>query len=65
MMDLRLVKSKQAIAIGLAVYSAVSWYAPGFGGVLFDEVEVSTGEGRIISAILLVGAAILWFMPER
>lgn len=59
------VKSKQAVAIGFAVFSIVSWFAPGFSGVMFADAAVSAGEGRIISTILLVGAALLWFMPER
>jgi hypothetical protein len=65
MMGAKPVKSKQTVAIGFAVYSTISWFAPEFSGVMFDDAAVSAGEGRIISAILLVGAAILWFMPER
>ncbi len=39
----------------------MSWIAPEFSGFFFDSTDVTTGEGRIIGAIFLVGAALVWF----
>lgn len=55
---------KQAFAIGFAFGGMLSWFAPGFSGVFASPTVVSTGDGQIVGAILLVGAAVLWFMPE-
>ena len=56
---------KRNVALGFTGAGVASYYFPGFGGIFFENANVTAGEGRITSAILLVGAAILWFMPER
>jgi hypothetical protein len=55
---------KRYVAIGMLIAGAGSWYWPGFNGVFSAPADITTGDGRIIGAILLVGAAILWFMPS-
>jgi hypothetical protein len=50
------------IAIAFAVIGATSWYWPGFNGVFFSPTDISAGDGRIIAAIFLVGAAVVWFI---
>lgn len=56
----------KAVAIGLAVSSAFLWFGePGSGGMLFESVDVTPGEARIMSTIAFVGAAIIWFMPGK
>jgi len=54
----------KGVAVSLFVAGCSIWYAPGFNGIFFDPVAVTPGEGRIASAIFIVGAAILWFMPQ-
>lgn len=56
---------KRGIAIALAVIGAFSWHVPGFNGVFFAQAAVTAGDGQIVAAVFLVGAALLWFMPER
>lgn len=53
----------KVIAVILFMCGSVNWYAPGFNG-FFEPVIVSVGEGRITAAILIVGAVIVWFMPQ-
>ena len=55
----------RTVATFLAAAGFTSWIAPGFNGAFFDAVQVSDGEGRIVGAIFIVGAAIVWFLPER
>jgi hypothetical protein len=52
----------RAVAVGLAIAGLSSWYWPGFNGIWFSPSNVTTGEGHIIGAILIVGAAIVWFI---
>jgi len=54
----------RSIAIGFAVAGTVSYFWPGFNGMLFEPSNISVGESRIIAAIFLVGAAIVWFIRE-
>jgi len=56
---------RQPLAIGFAIAGTMSWFWPGFNGAFFNPVQISIGESRIIAAILVVGAAILWFMPTN
>ena len=56
--------TKTGIATALFVAGCYSWYSPGYNGIFLDPVSVSPGEGRIIAAILVVGAAIVWLMPS-
>ena len=39
-------------------------YWPTYGKFFGAQPDFSVGEGRIVAAILLVGAAIVWFMPQ-
>ncbi len=56
---------KQALAIGMLMAGIGQWYWPNWNGLFFEpSIGVTVGEGRIIAAILGVGAAILWFMPQ-
>jgi hypothetical protein len=55
----------KAVSGGFTALGIGSWYMPGFNGVLSAPTHVSAGEGQIVGAIFLVGAAILWFLPTR
>ena len=53
----------RALAILFVVAGGVSWFWPGtIAGLLFQTVTVTAREGRIVGAIFMVGAAILWFV---
>ena len=52
----------KAISIAMLVAGLLSWFAPSFNGFLFEPSNVTDGEGRIVGAILTVGAAILWYI---
>jgi uncharacterized protein YjeT (DUF2065 family) len=53
----------RALAIVFAVAGVVSGFWPGtISGLLFHTVTVTAREGRIIGALFIVGAAILWFI---
>ncbi len=56
---------KMGVAIGFAVTGVCSWWWPSFNGFFFAPSDISAGDGRIVGTILIVGAAILWFMPRR
>ena len=53
--------NNRAVASGFLGAGLMSWIAPEFSGFFFDSTDVTTGEGRIIGAIFLVGAALVWF----
>lgn len=53
--------SNRIVSAALLFAGLTSWVAPGFNGVFFEAAEVSAGDGRIVGAILIVGAAIVWF----
>jgi hypothetical protein len=55
----------RSVSVGLACLGFLNWYFPGFDGMLSGAARVSTGDGRIIGAIFMVGAAILWFTPRK
>ncbi|WP_337109533.1 hypothetical protein [Mesorhizobium salmacidum] len=50
------------IAIVFGFLGCCIWYSPGFNGFFFPPSDVSVGDGRIISSILIAAAAILWCM---
>jgi hypothetical protein len=52
----------RVISIGFIVAGIMSYFWPGFNGYFFPPSEISAGDGRIVASILLVGAAILWFI---
>lgn len=43
----------------LIVAGVTSFLFPGFNGVLVERSEVTTGEGQILGAVLIVGGLIL------
>jgi hypothetical protein len=53
------------VAVGLAALGLANWYLPGFNEFLFAPSSASAGDGQIVGAIFLVGAAIVWFLPQR
>jgi hypothetical protein len=53
---------KKAVAIGFVIAGTGSWFWPQWNGFLFAPSNVSAGEGHIVGAIFLVGAAIVWFL---
>jgi hypothetical protein len=48
----------------IAGFFAFMWlaesFAPGWNGILFETSHVTAGESRIVAAIYLVGAGLLW-----
>lgn len=54
----------KGIAGGLLVAGILSWYDPGFNGFWAEASNVSAGDGRIIGAIFIVGAAIVFFQRD-
>lgn len=56
---------RRALAVGFGVSGILSWYMPGFGGLFATPAAVTPGEGQIVGAVLVVGAALLWFLPEQ
>jgi hypothetical protein len=57
---------KNIIGVVCVLMGAISWYAPGWNGFLFQaSTDVTTGEGRIIAAIFFIGGLILIFMPSE
>jgi hypothetical protein len=56
---------KRTIAGAFAGVGIASYYWPSFAGMLVADVAVTAGEGRIAAAVYFLGAAVLWFMPER
>jgi len=58
--------SKRMWALLLAALSVLMWFAPQWGGILFPAAEnVTAGDSRIASSILLVGALVLWYLPTK
>src|SRR6266568_2127863 len=51
----------KSLGIGLAIEGIGSWFFPQFQGFFFEPTNVTTSEGRIIGAILIVGGAPLYF----
>lgn len=49
--------NKNGVAVLFAGIGVASWIWPTFNGILFEPSQVSVGEGRIIAAIFIVGAA--------
>jgi hypothetical protein len=58
-----MIAVRYAIVVGLFASGVGMWFWPDFNGFLFDPTDMSVGVSRIIAAIFLVGAAILFFMP--
>ena len=56
--------SNRVVAGGLLMLALFSWLAPGFNGFFFASSDVSDGDARIVGAIFVVGAAIVWFQRD-
>ena len=58
---------KSYIETVFAVVGVGSYMFPTFRGLIFDSgtADMSVGETRIIGAIFMVGAAIVWCLPNR
>jgi hypothetical protein len=52
----------RGVALVLAIVGIMSWFWPQWNGTLFPPSDVSAGEGHIIGAIFIVGAAVVWFI---
>lgn len=50
------------IAAVFAASGAGHWYSPGFNGIWFAPATMTLAESRLVGAVMLVGAAILFFM---
>jgi hypothetical protein len=56
----------KSAVVGMFVGAGISsYYWPTWGGFFLEPVAVSAGEGRIMTAIYFVGAALLWFVNEK
>ena len=56
--------NKKAWAVILFLLAISQWFFPQWNGVFFDPVDISIGEGRIVSSIFFVGALILWYWKD-
>lgn len=53
-------------AVILFVIAAIGWFFPQWNGAFFEPSKgVTTGEGRIVAAILFVGGLLLWFLGSQ
>ncbi|TGS95266.1 hypothetical protein EN814_16315 [Mesorhizobium sp. M2D.F.Ca.ET.171.01.1.1] len=52
----------KALAVGFAMAGFINWTWPGFNGFLFQPSNISLGDSRIIGAILMSAAGIIWFL---
>jgi hypothetical protein len=63
---LKSLTMQKVFAIALLAEGLHRWYQPRWDGVFSPQgLDISAGEGRIISAILTVGGLILWYLPAR
>ena len=49
------------VGLGLIAGGISSWFFPQWQGLFWAPADVTTGEGRIIGAILIVGGCLLYF----
>jgi hypothetical protein len=50
-------------AVGLFIMASIAWFFPQWNGLFFEaSKDITTGEGRIVAAVLLVGGLLLWFL---
>jgi hypothetical protein len=60
--EVRSTASKQWAVI-LFVMAALAWFFPQWNGIFFEPSrDMTTGEGRIVAAVLFVGGLLLWFL---
>jgi hypothetical protein len=55
---------KRGIALSFAAMGLSNYFWPGTNGWFDRPIAMTAAEARIVLAILWVGAAILWYMPE-
>jgi hypothetical protein len=55
---------KRGIAVGFFVMGLTNYFWPGTNGWWDPPIQMTAAEARIVLAILWVGAAVLWYMPE-
>jgi len=57
--------TKKLVSVTLMVSAAFSWYFPTWSGLFFSTPQdVTSGDGRIVAAILIVGGLLLWYTKE-
>jgi len=50
-------------AVTLFIMASVAWFFPQWNGLFFEaSKDITTGEGRIVAAVLFVGGLLLWFL---
>jgi hypothetical protein len=50
-------------AVLLFIIASIAWFFPQWNGLFFEpSKDVTTGEGRIVAAVLFVGGLLLWFL---
>jgi hypothetical protein len=52
------------LAVALVVGGVIGLIWPSLNGMFFPEFDISAATSRILGAAILVGAAIVWFMPS-
>jgi hypothetical protein len=56
---------KEGWSVGLWFLAFAMWFFPSWNGLFVDPSGISLGEGRIVSAIFLVGGLILFYLPKQ
>ena len=50
----------------LFVCALGAWYFPQWNGFLFESSgDITSGDGRVVSAIFFVGGLLLWYLPKE
>ncbi|RUV93548.1 MULTISPECIES: DUF202 domain-containing protein [unclassified Mesorhizobium] len=57
--------NRSSIAIAFFGFGVVNWCWPGFDGWFFPAASVSVGDGRIVGAIFIVGAGVVWVLQRQ
>jgi hypothetical protein len=57
-------QTKRWWAVILVFAAAATWCFPRSGRIFDASSDVTTGEGRIVAAVMLVGGLLLWFLGE-
>ena len=58
--------SKKSWAGLLFFLGVLSYYFPHFNGLFSaPSLDVTSGDARIVSAIYIVGALLLWYLPSE
>jgi hypothetical protein len=52
-------------AVLLFIMSSMTWFFPQWNGLFFEaSKDVTTGEARIVAAVLFIGGLLLWFLDS-